>query len=79
MDIQSEKLHLIKLLTETNNINLIKQIKAMFADSVSGDVVDFDVQREMIFRANKSNEDIKFGRVHTVEEADALISKRLGL
>ena len=72
IDIKSE---LKDLIDQETNLSLLETIKALFAQK------DFDLslEKEMISRVLESERDIKEGRVCTVDEADAKLSKRLGL
>ena len=41
--------------------------------------LDPSIEKEMKARALKSEQDIKEGKVYTIEEAEARLNKRLGL
>ncbi|MEQ9300323.1 MAG: hypothetical protein RIF33_17250 [Cyclobacteriaceae bacterium] len=69
------KLELKSLIDQETNLSLLETAKALFTQK------DFDpsIEEEMISRALKSEQDIKEGKVYTVEEADARLNERLGL
>ena len=57
---------------------VLKYIDYLKFKSISEEEVDESVQQEMIARAKRSNEDIKAGRVNSVEEAEARLERRYG-
>jgi hypothetical protein len=69
------KLELKSLIDQETDLNLLETAKALFTQK------DFDpaIENEMMSQALKSERNIKDGKVHTIEEADTLLSKRLGL
>lgn len=66
MDIQLEKLELMKLLLETENPSIIKAIKKVFHKEQK-DWWD-DLPNSVKDGINEGLEDIKNGRVHSYEE-----------
>jgi hypothetical protein len=77
MDIQHVKLDLIHWLTELQDTSILEKLRALKdqESDFSSQKVDVDIQKIMISRALKSEEDIKAGRVYSVEE----VEKRLGM
>lgn len=71
-DIKSE---LKSLIDQETNLSLLETVKALFAQK------DFDpsIEKEMVSRALKSEQNIKEGKVYTIEEAAARLNERLGL
>ncbi len=69
------KTELKDLIDQETNLNLLETVKAMFTQG------DFDplVEKEMISRALESEQDIKEGRVYTIDEAEAKLNKGLDL
>lgn len=69
------KTELKDLIDQETNLSLLEAVKALFTQE------DFDpcVEKEMISRALKSEQDIKEGKVYTIDEAEARLNKRLGL
>lgn len=67
------KTELKDLIDQETNLNLLETVKAMFT------LGDFDplVEKEMISRVLESEQDIKEGRVYTIEEAEAKLNKGL--
>lgn len=72
IDIKTE---LKDLIDQETNLSLLETVKALFTKG------DFDpsIEKEMISRALKSEQDIEEGRVCTIEEAEARLNKGLGL
>jgi hypothetical protein len=75
MKVVDIKLELKSLIDQETNLSLLETVKALFTQK------NFDpsIQEEMISRALKSEQDIKEGKVYTVEEADARLNEHLGL
>lgn len=69
------KTQLKDLIDQETNLSLLEAAKALLTQG------DFDpsVEKEMVSRALKSEQDIKEGKVYTIEEAEARLNKRLGL
>ncbi len=72
IDIKTE---LKSLIDQETNLILLETVKALFKQK------DFDpsIEKEMISRALESEQDIKEGKVYTIDEADSELNKRLGL
>jgi len=72
IDIKTE---LKSLIDQETNLSLLETVKALFKQR------DFDpsIEKEMVSRAIKSEQDIKEGIVYTIDEAEAELNKRLGL
>lgn len=68
-------MELKSLIDQETNLSLLKTVRALFTQK------DFDpaTEKEMMSRALKSEQDIKDGKVFTIEEAEARLNKRLGL
>lgn len=77
MDIQHVKLDLIHWLTELQDTSILEKLRAVKdqESDFSTDKLDVQVQKLMSSRVLKAEEDIKAGRVFSIEEAE----KRLGL
>jgi len=71
-DIRTE---LKDLIDQETNLSLLEAIKALFTQ----EHVDPSVEKEMISRALRSEQDIKEGKTFTIEEAEARLDERLGL
>ena len=72
VDIKAE---LKDLIDQETNLSLLEAVKVLLAQGE----YDVAVEKEMVSRALKSEEDIKEGRVFDVDEADARLNSRLGL
>lgn len=72
VDIKAE---LKDLIDQETNLSLLEAVKVLLAQGE----YDVAVEKEMVSRALKSEEDIKEGRVLDVDEADARLNSRLGL
>jgi hypothetical protein len=72
IDIKTE---LKSLIDQETNLSLLETVKALFKQR------DFDpsIEKEMISIVLKSEQDIKEGKVYTIDEADSELNKRLGL
>ncbi|MFT6882991.1 MAG: hypothetical protein ACI83W_002295 [Marinoscillum sp.] len=72
IDIKSE---LKNRIDQETDLSLLETAKALFTQK------DFDpsVEKEMMSRAQSSEQDINEGKTHTIEEADEILNKRLGL
>lgn len=72
IDIKTE---LKSLIDQETNLSLLETVKALFKQK------DFDpsIEKELISRALESEQDIKEGKVYTIDEADSELNKRLGL
>ena len=72
IDIKTE---LKSLIDQETNLSLLETVKALFKQK------DFDpaIEKELISRALKSEQDIKEGKVYTIDEAESELNKRLGL
>jgi hypothetical protein len=77
MDIQHVKLDLIHWLTELQDTSILEKIRALKnqESDFNTDKLDAKIQKLMSSRVLKAEEDIKVGRVFSIEEAE----KRLGL
>ena len=69
------KIELKSLIDQETNLSLLETVKALFEQK------DFDplIEKEMISRALDAEQDIKEGKVYTLDEAEAVLNKRLGL
>jgi hypothetical protein len=69
------KTELKSLIDQETNLRLLETVKALFKQR------DFDpsIEKEMISRALESEQDIKEGKVYTIDEAESELNKRLGL
>ena len=76
MDIQTKKLHLIQEFLAVDSEKVIDELEAVLNRN---EVLNSLVQKEMNDRAMLSEEDIKDGKVYTLEEAEARINRRLGI
>lgn len=72
VDIRTE---LRDLIEKETDLHILETVRALFTQKD----LDLSVEKEMISRALKSEQDIKEGRVYTIEEAEARLNKRLGL
>lgn len=72
IDIKTE---LRDLIEKETDLRILETVRAMFTQKD----LDPSVEKEMISRALKSEQDIKEGKVYTIEEAEARLNKRLGL
>jgi hypothetical protein len=76
MDIKTKKLQLIQEFLAVDSEEIIDELEAVL---IRSEVLDPLVQKEMVDRAMRSEEDIKEGRVYTPDEAEARINHRFGL
>ncbi|MEQ9287639.1 MAG: hypothetical protein RIG77_12050 [Cyclobacteriaceae bacterium] len=76
MNIQTKKLHLIQEFLSVESEEIIDELEAVLSRRRAIDPV---VQKEMMERARRSEEDIKEGRVYTADEAEARINQRFDL
>ena len=76
MDIQKKKLHLIQEFLAVDSEKVIDELEAVLNRN---EVLNSLVQKEMNDRAMLSEEDIKDGKVYTLEEAEDRINRRLGI
>ncbi|WP_375577575.1 hypothetical protein ABWH96_10985 [Marivirga tractuosa] len=69
------KAELKNLIDQETNLSLLKAVKALFKQR------DFhsSIEKEMISRALESEQDIKEGKVYTIDEAESELSQRLDL
>jgi hypothetical protein len=72
IDIKTE---LRGLIEKETDLRILETVRALFTQKD----LDPSVEKEMISRALKSEQDIKEGKVYTIEEAEARLNKRLGL
>ena len=72
IDIKTE---LRDLIEKETDLRILETVRAMFTQKD----LDPSVEKEMISRALKSEQDIKEGKVYTIEEAEARLNKRLDL
>ena len=72
IDIKTE---LRDLIEKETDLRILETVRALFTQKD----LDPSVEKEMISRALKSEQDIKEGKVYTIEEAEARLNKRLGL
>jgi hypothetical protein len=71
IDIKTE---LRDLIEKETDLRILEKVRALFTQKD----LDPSVEKEMISRALKSEQDIKEGKVYTIEEAEARLNKRLG-
>lgn len=72
-----EKLHQF---IEQADDRLLNMVFAMMEADLGNEIeLDPSIEKEMKSRALKSEQDIKEGKVYTIEEAEARLNKRLGL
>ena len=72
IDIKTE---LKSLIEQETDLRVLEAVKALFTQKE----LDPTIEKEMISRALKSEQDIKEGKLYTIEEAESRINKRLGL
>lgn len=72
VDIKTE---LKDLIEKETDLRILEAVRALFTQKD----LDPSIEKEMISRALKSEQDILEGRVYTIEEAEARLNKRLGL
>ena len=72
IDIKTE---LKSLIEQETDLRILEAVKALFTQKD----LDLTIEKEMISRALKSEQDIKEGKVYTIEEAESRVNKRLGL
>ena len=70
MNIEARKYHLIEKVMKSNE-DTIDRMEA-FLESY-----DPKIEKELISRALEAEEDIKKGNVYSIEEADAILTRRL--
>ncbi len=75
MNIEKRKLHLFEEILSLSNEAIIEKLESVLEE----ERLDIETQKIMESRALKAEEDIKEGRVHTLEEAEARLNARLGL
>lgn len=75
MNIETRKLHLFEAILSLNNEAIIDRLESVLEE----EKLNPETQKIMESRALKSEEDIKAGRVYTLEEAEARLNARLGL
>tara|TARA_R110001599_G_scaffold66041_1_gene186420 strand:+ start:2778 stop:3011 length:234 start_codon:yes stop_codon:yes gene_type:complete len=77
MDLQTRKLHFIEEVLAINSETIIDKLESVLKkERKSTDPV---LKEKLTSRALKANEDIKEGRVHSRQEAEAKIKGRLGI
>ncbi|MFY0602078.1 MAG: hypothetical protein JXR03_20555 [Cyclobacteriaceae bacterium] len=72
MNIEARKYHLIEQVMKFDEVE-INRMEALL------DSYDPEIERELIKRARQSEEDIEKGNTHSIEEADAILTRRLSL
>ena len=72
IDIKTE---LKSLIEQETDLRVLEAVKALFTQKE----LDPTIEKEMISRVLKSEQDIKEGKLYTIEEAESRINKRLGL
>lgn len=75
MNIETRKLHLFEAILSLNSEAIIDKLESVLEE----EKLDPETQKIMESRALKAEEDIKAGRVYTLEEAEARLNTRLGL
>lgn len=84
MDLQTDINWLKAKLDQVRDPELINKLKSVFQSdqsnegSVSKENLDEAVRKQMIATADRSEEDIKAGRVFSIEEAEQRLQQRLG-
>lgn len=72
---KATKLELMQLLLDTQEENVLVQLKNVFEkESIRNTMI----RKEMVESAERSNEDIKTGKVYSPEEVEELLKKRFG-
>ena len=72
LDIKTE---LQGLIEKETDLRVLEAVKALFTKKD----LDASIEKEMTSRALKSEQDIKDGKVYTIEESEARLKKRLDL
>lgn len=72
IDIKTE---LRGLIEQETDLHILEAVRALFTQKE----LNPSIEKEMISRALKSEQDIKEGKVYTIEEAEARLNKRLDL
>ena len=76
MDIQSQKLELMRLLLNTEEPSVLSRIKEVFT---STETTEEELLKEkMVSRALRAEEDIKEGRIMSIDEAEKRLNERFG-
>lgn len=69
------KTELKSLIDQETNLSLLETVKALLEQRD----IDPSIEKEMITRVLKSEQDIKEGKVYTIDEAESELDRRLGL
>lgn len=75
MNIETRKLHLFEAILSLNNEAIIDKLASVLEE----EKLSPETQNIMESRALKAEEDIKEGRVYTLEQAETRLNARLGL
>ena len=75
MSIETRKLHLFEEILSIDNEAILAKLESVLED----ERLDPKIQKIMEVRALRAEEDIRAGRLYSIEEAESKLNHRLGL